>query len=87
LWSKREGIVTGVAASAIHRAEWVDDDVPVELIWNCTRPPGGIVTRNERIADDEISWTGHCPSPRRRALPSILVGFCPAARPSHGWTP
>jgi hypothetical protein len=61
LWSKREGIVSGVAASAIHGAEWVDDGVPVELIWNCTRPPGGIVTRNERIADDEISWAGQLP--------------------------
>jgi hypothetical protein len=61
LWSKREGIVSGVAASAIHGAQWVDDDVPVELIWNCTRPPRGIVTRNERITDDEISWAGQLP--------------------------
>jgi len=55
LWSKRDGIVTGVAASALHGAEWVDSDVPVELVWNCTRPPAGIVVRNERISDDE--WT------------------------------
>jgi hypothetical protein len=53
LWSKRDGIITGVAASALHGAEWVDDDVAVELLWNCTRPPSGIVCRNERIAEDE----------------------------------
>jgi len=45
LWSKREGIVTGAAASAIHGAEWVDDDIPIELIFSCTRPPDGIVAR------------------------------------------
>jgi hypothetical protein len=61
LWSKREGLVTGVAASAIHGAEWIDDDVPIELIWNCTRPPDGVVTRNERIECDEISCAGQLP--------------------------
>jgi hypothetical protein len=61
LWSKREGIVTGAAASAIHGAEWVDDDIPIELIFSCTRPPDGIVTRNERIADDELTRAGLLP--------------------------
>ena len=54
LWSKRNGIITGVAASALHGADWVDPDASVELILNCTRPPRGVVTRNERIAQDEI---------------------------------
>jgi hypothetical protein len=58
LWSKRAGIVTGVAASALHGAEWVDADVPIELVYNCTRPPRGIVARNERMADDEFTRTG-----------------------------
>ena len=31
LWSKRRGIVTGVAASAMHGAEWVDADVDIAL--------------------------------------------------------
>ncbi|WP_197518801.1 hypothetical protein [Mycobacterium sp. ACS1612] len=53
LWSKRNGIITGVAASALHGAEWVDDDVPVELLWNSTHPPDGIIVRNERTSDDE----------------------------------
>jgi hypothetical protein len=58
LWSNRNRIVTGVAASALHGAEWVDDDVPIELLWNCTRPPGGIVVRNERVDHDEIMRLG-----------------------------
>jgi hypothetical protein len=61
LWSKRGGIVTGVAASALHGAHWIDDDVDVELIWNCTRPPKGVVVRHERIADDEITCVGELP--------------------------
>jgi hypothetical protein len=58
LWSKREGIVTGVAASAVHGAEWVEADVDIELIHNNTRPPQGITARNERIADDEFTLAG-----------------------------
>jgi hypothetical protein len=57
LWSKRRAIVTGVAASAMHGAEWVDAAVPIELIYPHTHPypPAGIAARNERIADDEIT--------------------------------
>jgi hypothetical protein len=57
LWSKRRAIVTGVAASAMHGAEWVDADTPIELIYPHTHacPPAGIVARNERIAEDEIT--------------------------------
>lgn len=54
LWSRRAGVVTGIAASALHGAEWVDEDVPIELIYRCTRPPRSVVARNERIEDDEI---------------------------------
>lgn len=56
LWTRRRAIVTGVAASAMHGAEWVDADVPIELIYEHTHPypPAGILTRNERIADDEV---------------------------------
>ncbi|MCW2513001.1 MAG: hypothetical protein JWR11_2043 [Mycobacterium sp.] len=54
LWSKRRGIVAGVTASALHGARWVGDDEPVELIWQNQHAPGGVLTRNERIARDEI---------------------------------
>ncbi|WP_041312700.1 hypothetical protein [Mycobacterium sp. JS623] len=70
LWSKRNGIVTGAAASALHGAEWVDDDVPIELLWNNTHPPGGIIVRNERVTDDEWTWLGQLPvtTPARTAF-------------------
>jgi hypothetical protein len=70
LWSKRNGIVTGVAASALHGAEWVDDDVAIELLWNCTRPPRGIIVRNERVSDDELTWVSGLPvtTPARTAF-------------------
>ncbi len=55
LWSKRRAIVTGVAASAIHGAEWVDPDTAIELIYENTHPCKGVVARNERIGDDEIT--------------------------------
>jgi len=58
LWSKRTGIFTGTAASALYGADWLDSDVGVELIYNNTRPPTGIVARNERIAHDEFSSEG-----------------------------
>jgi hypothetical protein len=63
LWSKRRSIVTGVAASAIHAAEWVDATIPIELIYEHTHPypPAGIAARNERIADDEITWVDGIP--------------------------
>jgi hypothetical protein len=55
LWSKRRAIVAGVAASALHGADWVDAEIPIELIYECTHPPAGIVARNERVAADEIA--------------------------------
>jgi hypothetical protein len=70
LWSKRNGIVAGVAASALHGAEWVDDDDAIELLWNCTRPPRGIIVRNERVSDDELTWVAGLPvtTPARTAF-------------------
>ncbi|MGE2836623.1 hypothetical protein [Mycobacterium sp. SMC-4] len=53
LWSRRAGIVTGLAAAALHGSLWVNDDIDVELIFKCPRPPRGIVARSDRVADDE----------------------------------
>lgn len=61
LWSKRRAIVTGVAASAMHGAEWVDAQTAIELIYEHTHPPAGIIARNERVADDEITWVDGIP--------------------------
>ncbi len=55
LRSGRKGVVAGVSASALHGASWVDANSPVELIWNNTRPPEGIIARAERLDDDEVT--------------------------------
>ncbi len=55
LRSGRKGVVAGIAASALHGAAWVDAETPVELIWNNTRPPDGIIARAERLERDEIT--------------------------------
>jgi very-short-patch-repair endonuclease len=54
LWSGREAVVAGLAASALHGAKWVDDDSPVELIWRNARVPAGVVTRADSIFEEEI---------------------------------
>ena len=53
LWTRRRGVVAGLAASAMHGARWIADDVPVELICSNARPPMGIRTRRDRLAPDE----------------------------------
>ncbi|WP_326545481.1 hypothetical protein QGN32_16985 [Mycolicibacterium sp. ND9-15] len=56
LWSKRGGILTGIAASALHGADWVDANTAIEMVYDCNRPPRGIIARNERIVSDEYAW-------------------------------
>ncbi|MDZ4233565.1 MAG: hypothetical protein U1C73_07350, partial [Dietzia sp.] len=70
LWSQRKGIVTGMAAAALHGSRWVDDDIDIELIFNCTRPPRGIIARNERIGSDEWRELAEMPlaTPARTAF-------------------
>ena len=53
LWSRREAAIAGAAASALHGARWVDDDVPVELIWRNARAPRGVLTRHELLLSGE----------------------------------
>lgn len=46
LRSGSRGVIAGVAASALHGASWVDDDIPIELIWDHARSPSGLLVRN-----------------------------------------
>ena len=55
LWSGRRGVIAGVAASALHRANWVAAEQPVEMLWHSTRPPAGVVVRKEAYAVDETT--------------------------------
>jgi hypothetical protein len=70
LWSKRNAVIAGVAASALHGAEWVDPDVPIELRLDCSRPPIGIIARDETLLDDEITHVAGLPvtTPARTAF-------------------
>ncbi len=70
MWARRRGVITGLAASALHGAAWVDDDVPVEVLWSNNRPPAGIITRREPIAPGQIMWLHGIPvaTPARAAL-------------------
>lgn len=70
LWSKRNGVITGVAASGLHGAQWIDADVPIELRLDCSRPPAGIVARDETLLDDEVTYVGKLPvtTPARTAF-------------------
>ncbi len=61
LWSGRRGVLTGLAAAALHGSAWIDDDEPVELIWRNPNPPVGIVTRNQRFGPDEVTRVAGLP--------------------------
>jgi hypothetical protein len=54
LWSRRRGVVCGLAASALHGAKWVDTDVPIELVSPNHRAPAGVITRNTTLSDDDL---------------------------------
>jgi hypothetical protein len=55
LWSRRRGVISGLAAAARHGARDIDNSSDIELIWCGKRPPPGIVARNERIEGDEVA--------------------------------
>ncbi|MEW5808634.1 MAG: hypothetical protein AB1925_04195 [Actinomycetota bacterium] len=58
LWSQRRAVITGRAAAALHGARWMDAAAPIELIYDCKRPPSGIITRNERVDSGEVCRIG-----------------------------
>lgn len=70
LWTKRTGVVAGLAAARLHGVYRVPNGIPVEVIGTSRRPPPGVVVRNERICADEIARIGALPvtSPARTAL-------------------
>src|SRR5689334_20267280 len=70
LWSRREAVIAGAAAAAIHGAKWVDDRVPVELIWRNARAPQRVVTRHQVLLADEFERVDGLPvtTPQRTAF-------------------
>jgi very-short-patch-repair endonuclease len=70
LWSHREAVIAGSAASAMHGAKWVDEDAPVELISRNARAPQRVVTRDELLLSDEFQKLDglYVTSPERTAF-------------------
>jgi hypothetical protein len=58
LWSRRRGIVAGQSAAALHGAKWIDNRLPAQLLYYHRRPPQGIRTWADRVADDEVDLIG-----------------------------
>ncbi len=54
LTTDRTGVIGGVAASALHGAQWVRDDEPIEVLVGERRRQSGLVVRMDRVADDEV---------------------------------
>jgi hypothetical protein len=61
LWSHRQGVLAGLTASALHGAEWVDDRLPVELVWSNARPPRGLRTHSWMLCPAERCLVGSLP--------------------------
>jgi AbiEi antitoxin C-terminal domain len=70
LWSKRRGVVAGQSAAALHGAKWVDARAPAELLYEQRRPPPGIRTWFDRVAEDESQLIAGVPAttPARTAF-------------------
>jgi very-short-patch-repair endonuclease len=58
LWTHREGVIAGLTAAHLHGAKWVDDRLPVELIWCNARRPPGVRVFDFRLAADEMTACG-----------------------------
>ena len=58
LWTRRRGIVAGRAAVGQYAGTSVERAAPVELLALARRREPGVITRNERIAEDEIRSRG-----------------------------
>lgn len=53
LWSRREGVVAGLSASAVLGAKWIESKVPAELVHVNGRPPHLLVTRFDMLLPGE----------------------------------
>jgi hypothetical protein len=62
LWSRRQAVIAGVAASALHGAQWVDADTAIELVSKSARPQRGLIVRNETLGADEVATVRRLPA-------------------------
>ncbi|OBK17466.1 hypothetical protein [Mycobacterium asiaticum] len=70
LWSRREAVIAGAAASAMHGSKWIDPGVSIELIWRNARTPPHVVSRADLLLDSEFQpLNGLCvTTPERTAF-------------------
>lgn len=70
LWSGRRAVITGAAAAAVHGSRWIPDDVPIELAYNRSRAPDGVLTRRYALLDGETQVANGMPvtTPERTAF-------------------
>jgi hypothetical protein len=61
LWSHREGVIAGLTASALRGAKWVDDYLPIELVWSNARRPRGLRTYDMRLRREEFALLNGLP--------------------------
>jgi len=70
LWSHRNGVLAGLTAAAWHGSKWVDEHLPIELIWSNARSPRGLRTYDMALVPDELDWVAGLPvtTPGRTAF-------------------
>ncbi|MGB3485804.1 MAG: type IV toxin-antitoxin system AbiEi family antitoxin [Mycobacterium sp.] len=70
LTTDRRGVIAGLAASAWHGAEWVDDVANIEVLVHDRRRQRGLIVRDDRLGDDEIMVVDGLPvtTPARTAF-------------------
>ena len=60
----------GLTAAAWHGSKWVDEHLPVELVWSNARPPRGVRTYDTRLHTGEFGVVAGPPvtTPQRTAF-------------------
>lgn len=61
LWSHRQRIIAGLTAAFWHGSKWIDEALPVELIWPNARPPRGLRTHDAKLLPDEFGIVAGLP--------------------------
>jgi len=77
LWSKRRAVIAGVAAAALHGAQWADAGHPVELIAPSARRHEGLIVRNETLAEGEVTKVAGLPMTTPERTASTWAGNLP----------
>lgn len=61
LWSRRDAVLSGLTAARLYGARWINDALPIELIWSNARPPTGIRVYKEQLTDGERALRASLP--------------------------